>query len=464
MMERLREIGVRALGAPFEMDRPILWGILRIVVGGVSVPVTLLLIILHFSPEMQGYYYTFASLLALQVFVELGLGQVIQQFASHEWSRLELDPRGQIVGSPEALSRLVSLGRLAVGWYAAAGGLLAVGLGAAGFLFFSRAPQGHPEVSWTLPWLALCVLTGVKLATAPLWSILEGCNQVSQVYAFRVGEGILGAVGAWIAVVAGAGLWTGSVVTGVGLLWAALYLRKRYCAFFRTFYSPPGGPRIPWRAEVWPMQWRIALTWLSGYLAYSLYTPVMFHYHGPRAAGQMGMTWSLIGALSAVASLWVTARTAQFGILIARRDYPALDRLFVRCTAACCCVALAGALLIWLAVHGLYSMEHPASHRLLPPLPCALFLAATFLMLLSFPQAVYLRAHKKEPFLVPSVAGGLLVGSCTWLLGSRWGAMGMAAGYLAVTALQLPVGTLVWSRCRRAWHAAEPAPAAPAIP
>jgi hypothetical protein len=34
----------------------------------------------------QGFYYTFGSVLALQVFVKLGLVTVIVQMASHEWN------------------------------------------------------------------------------------------------------------------------------------------------------------------------------------------------------------------------------------------------------------------------------------------------------------------------------------------------------------------------------------------
>lgn len=45
----------------------------------------LFLISIYFPPEVQGYYYTFASLVALQSFVELGLYLVIVNSASHEW-------------------------------------------------------------------------------------------------------------------------------------------------------------------------------------------------------------------------------------------------------------------------------------------------------------------------------------------------------------------------------------------
>src|ERR1700722_5120239 len=56
--------------------------------------VALLLIAAFFTPQIQGFYYTFTSLVALQVFAEMGLGQVIIQFAAHEWAHLKLEADG----------------------------------------------------------------------------------------------------------------------------------------------------------------------------------------------------------------------------------------------------------------------------------------------------------------------------------------------------------------------------------
>ena len=51
----------------------------------------------YLTAELQGYYYTFTSLIALQVFLELGFSIVVTQFASHEWANLNLDKNGYIV-------------------------------------------------------------------------------------------------------------------------------------------------------------------------------------------------------------------------------------------------------------------------------------------------------------------------------------------------------------------------------
>src|SRR5438093_5991508 len=109
-------------------------------------PISLLFIAHFFTPEAQGFYYTFASLLALQVFFELGLSVIVINVASHEWSNLRLNADGCIEGSPDALSRLTSFGRQLFRRYGTASAIFLVGAGAAGLTFPAR--PGPPT---TLP-------------------------------------------------------------------------------------------------------------------------------------------------------------------------------------------------------------------------------------------------------------------------------------------------------------------------
>jgi hypothetical protein len=232
----------------------------------------------------------------------------------------------------------------------------------------------------------------------------------------------------------------------------------RYRNFFRSLLTHPDGPQIGWKAELLPMQWRIAVSWLSGYFVYWTFTPVLFHFQGPVVAGQMGMTWWLVLGISGVSSLLSVTKAPQFGMLIARREFGTLDRLFVRLVASSFALVVCGAAAIWTLVVVLNEIGHPLAARLLPPIPCGLFLVATVLLQISVVQGVYLRAHKREPFLIPSLVSGIVVAGSNLFLGSRFGAVGMAAGYLAVVLLNLPVGTLIWFRCRSLWHAEAPDP------
>jgi hypothetical protein len=453
MATRLRLVdSLKGLLRWASVDRAVVYGILRRAWAVVAGPVTMLLIAARFTRELQGYYYTFYSLLALQVFIELGLGQVVLQFASHEWSRLSLDKQRRIVGDSEALSRLLSLGRFAFRWYAVGGGLAALGLGLGGFVFFDHSPHGGIE--WVAPWFALCVLTGFELCLLSLWSLLEGCNQVAEVYAIQFGQTVLRSLTIWLAIWLGAGLWTAPVSSFVGIVWAGYFLYQRYGRFFRAFVAPVSGPTVSWRAEMLPLQWRFAVTWLSGYFCFSLFTPAIFKFQGPVAAGQMGMTWSMVGIISSISATWINAKAPRFGMLVAKKEYAALDRLALRSGVAAFGVACCGAITVESLVYVLNVQHVSLASRLLPPLPTGLFLLAIVLSQLGTLIGAYLRAHKQEPLMVLSVISGLLIGLSTVLLGWRYGATGMAAGYLGVVALvMLPFGTIIWYRCRAAWHA-----------
>jgi len=435
-----------------EFDRAVYFGIVARIWGGVAGPVTAVLIISFFSPILQGYYYTFANLLALQIFAELGFGLVIVQFASHEWSKLRLDETGGITGDPDALSRLTSLARFALKWYATGGVIFAVGLSIGGYFFFSRTPD--PTVDWVIPWFALCLFTGINLCFIPIWSLLEGCNQVIRVYRFKFYQGLIVSSATWILMVSGAKLWIPSISCVVVFVCSLVFLIVKCRRFFETlFASVYTGKIIAWRSEILPMQWKIALSWICGYFAFFLFTPVLFHYQGARIAGQFGMSWNIVGFIGAVAASWVSPKVPQFGMLIARREYGELDALFWRVTKTV--VVITGLLTVfsWFGVLLLNVFLPSLAQRLLPPLPFGLFLLAQFLAASSMSFPTYLRTHKIEPLLLTSILSGFFIGLSTLILGKYYSVTGMAIGYLAIQMISVPCVVIIWHRCRKLWHA-----------
>lgn len=417
-----------------------------------AAPVSLVLIAQFMTGEMQGFYYTFASLLALQSFVELGLAAVVVNVASHEWAGLSLDASGRIEGPLEARSRLASLARLVFKWYAVASVMFMLVVGSAGYLFFAQAD--HAGVAWEAPWVATVVLAGLLLWLTPFISLLEGCNQVSAVNYFRMTQAVLGSAALWIVLALDGGLWAAVATLAINVLRGVSFLLIRYRRFFAPFFKVPDGHRMNWLTEIWPMQWRIAVSWVSGYFAFSLFNPVLFHYHGPVVAGQMGMTWTLAAGLQAFAMAWLQPKIPLFGMLIARKDYVTLDRVFFRSSATALFITALGAAVLWSAVAGLYMTGHSLAQRVLPPLPTGLFILAVVLMQLASCQSAYLRAHKREPLVAVSAVFGLTVGVLVWLLGSRAGALGAAIGYLSAVIFAVAWETAIWLRCRAEWHRA----------
>lgn len=434
-----------------EVDQAVLCGIFGRIWQTLSGPVTAILIVTCFSPETQGYYYTFGSVLGLQVFVELGLGTVIIQFASHEWSRLNLTPTGEIAGDTKALSRLANLARIAVKWYLIGGTVTFLGLSIAGSLFFYQ--KSELDISWIAPWLTLSLLTGLNFLLIPLWSLLEGCNQVEDVYLFRLLDGILRAASLWAAISLDARLWSPFVSALAGSILATIFLYYRSRPFLKTiFLFSRNKCQFNWKLELMPMQWRIAISWISGYFVFLMFIPVLFQYHGPVIAGQMGITWALVTALSSICDAILKPKAPRFGILIAQEKYTQLDSLFWRLVVIVVAISLLGAFLIWSFVYCINEYNLVISKRLLPPLPTGLFLGATVLTTLSYPFAMYLRAHRKEPTMLLSIISAVLVCSSNLLLGKEYAATGMAAGYLGTNIIIAPAIIYIWFKCRKEWH------------
>jgi hypothetical protein len=115
-------LALRRISAATVLDRPVTYTLLTRAWQAVAGVVTIVLIAKNFTPEVQGFFYTFASLVALQIFLELGLNVVIVNRASQEWSRLDLDDAGRVTGEHVARCRLAGLMQFVSRWYHRAGG------------------------------------------------------------------------------------------------------------------------------------------------------------------------------------------------------------------------------------------------------------------------------------------------------------------------------------------------------
>jgi hypothetical protein len=439
---------LRQFSRIFSVDKALLWGLSSKIITALSGPITAALIGYYFSPELQGYHYTFLSLTALQIFVELGLTSVVISFASHEWARLDLDPKGGISGDARALSRLSSLANFSLHWFAIAAITLVLLLIIAGLSFLSSPPSHGMPVSWRGPWTALCVVTGMNVMFVPAWAILQGCGRIQSFYFCRVIEIPLRTTVMWIAVVMNAGLWSVVIAYFVSLLWVAYFLVSRFHSFFSTLFNFRAEEKITWTHEIFPLQWRIALSWMSGYFMFSLFTPVLFHFQGPAVAGQMGMTWALITGISGLAGTWIQVKIPDLGSLVARREFLSLDRVMYKAGIISTAVTFVGVSLFYGVLLLLARHEPAFREKLLPTTPVALFMAAEVLRQISIAQSSYLRAFKKEPFLTMSLVLGLAVGAAVILCAKYLSVVEVSLCYLVAIVISLFWGTRILTKFR----------------
>jgi len=416
--------------------------------------VTLVLMTRCLSPEQQGYYVTFGSVLATAVFFELGLALVLMQFASHERAGLDWTAAGTLDGDPAAKRRLASLLQMSVKWYAVIGAAFIAALLPLGLGFFGR--HGSQTMNWQVPWIWIIGVSGASLALMSVVAVLEGCGLIAEIVRLQMWQNIAGSLLLWFALLHHWGLYAAPVTNTVSLvstlLWLGLARRRLVLDLFQT---PTQGASVSWRTEIWPLQWKIALSCVSGYFVFQLFNPILFATHGAAAAGQMGLSITVLVTVGAVAMSWVATKAATFGSLIARREFGRLDQLFFPCLWQSWGLVSVLAALVWAVDLALHRAGLPLSRRFLDPLPLGLLALVTVVNHGIGAEAIYLRAHKREPYLVMSLLSAGLVGLSALLLGKPFGATGMMLAYACIAPLSLGLATAIFIQKRHQWHRQE---------
>ncbi len=449
MLSSLRQ-SVRGLVQRFEIDRAVLYAMSARGWQFVAGPVTLWLIADYFSAEVRGYFYTFGSVLAIQLFFELGLHTILVNQVSHQWALLRLTDEGSVTGDSDSASRLASLIRFVERWYSACAVLFAVCCGIGGHWFFTSKQS---EISWQYPWLCLVIMAGVSFRLTPCFTILEGCGQVREVNRMRFSQAVCGNLAVWVAILMNGQLWACVVAATVRLVWEFRLVGTNFRRIRTGLAGFSSDCEINWKENIWPLQWRIAIQSVSLWFAMHLFTIVTFEFHGEAAGGRMGMTWSIATAIQAAAMSWVATRIPVFGKLIAENDFAALDRLFKRMAVYSSTFIAIASTGVVAAVLFLNSIESRYATCLLDPLPTALIFLGIGVNHLIFCQAVYVRAHRTEPFLILTTSVNLMIGLSVWVLGERFGAIGAISGWLTLSALlYLPLHSMLWARLRRELH------------
>ena len=389
---------------------------------------TVLLIVHFMSPIEQGYYYTLLGLAGLQIVFELGFSFVILQLAAHEAAQLTIHHDGRIEGDSHAHARLASVLQLTVRWYLRAAVALAAFLLPLGILFFSRRGESV-QVDWFGPWVVASLAISISFLTTPLYSFLEGCNNVREVAKVRMYQGIATLTMSWTAVASGHGLYAPALVNigviGVG----AVFLFSRRNLLVSLLRYPPGADRVPWRAEVWPFQCKIAVTWMCSYFTLQVFAPILFAFRGPRDAGKMGLSLSITGYIPIVALSWVATKAAPFGQLVKRGHLRELNRLFFRTLKQSFCLTLLMAAGCFAAVLAIQRVSPRIAQRMESPQVFVLLLLAAVASFVVQALAVYLRSFKREPYMVQSTVVALLTLGGVTLAAQRWGNWAVAVAY-----------------------------------
>ena len=429
--------------------------ILRAITGLTSI----YFISLCLTGEEQGYYYTFGSILAIQVFFELGFTGIITQYVAHEQAHLKWTDDGlHLFGEEKYKSRLTHLLHFCIKWYSVIAILLFFVLTIVGYVFFCKYSKDE-SVSWVFPWLFISLGTCLNLMISPLNSFVQGLGKVKEMSKIAFYIAFIAPAASWICLLLGFKLY---VVGVISFLTAVLYIGYFCCTSLKTIlYSIWKGQiteRISYMKEIFPYQWKIALSWMSGYFIFQLFNPVLFATEGAKVAGQMGMTLTVLNAINALSMNWITTKVPLFSRLIELKDYFNLDKIFNKTVWQETSICLGLLIVYVLGVEFLRYFQigfhgNLIGERFLAFLPMVLMCLPVYTNQFVFSVATYLRCHKKEPFLIQSLVMGVLTMLSTVFLGKEYGLYGICVGYCVLSILvSFPWGMIIFITKKKEWH------------
>lgn len=407
---------INFLRTKFGIDRSIFWGVINKSFGLVKGPISIYFLITFLSPQEQGLWYTFGNLSALTVFAELGFTSIITQFVSHEYARLN-DKTAISNSKSFEIDRLMGLIKFSVKVYLFIIPSAILILLVVGYFYFKTESQNI-----YFAWSIFSVVGGIYLFLGLLQSIYQGLDKVKDIQInIFISSSIMTLLN-WAMLMMHFKIWALVIGNLLGLLISSYLLFKLAPKFWTVVLSYKLRNTYYFFKETMPLQLRYAITWASSYFIMYLYVPATYKLVGQIQAGQLGMTIVILTAINGIANNWVYTKVPKFNMLVSLKNYLGLNNLFKKAT-------LQG-LVVQLILSGLFILGLFFVQSYLPSISKR-FLSINLTILLLLPQiaqyivgalAVYLRAHKEEPFMWLSVTNAiLLIGAVFGVLSNNMG-------------------------------------------
>ena len=268
---------------------------------------------------------------------------VITQFVAHEVALLKWEGPICLNGSPEALSRLSSLLRFCVKWFSFLAVILFTILIITGLFFFNKFGGKENNVDWITPWIIISFSTSCSFIFSPILAFLEGLGKVKNVAIFRLVQQSIQISVLFICLMLHLKIYSSPLAYLIAFLITPIYIYGSInFLILKQIWLQIQSWTINYKEEIFPYQWRIALSWISGYFMYQLFNPVTFATDGAIVAGQMGITIVLLNGILSISLSWLNTKIPLFSNLIARKNYFDLDKIFKKTITQTSFVSLLG--------------------------------------------------------------------------------------------------------------------------
>ena len=410
--------------------------------------VTLIFISNYLSPEQQGWYYTFISIVALYSVFEMGLATAILQVGAHIFVELRWGQRGLVQGANASIFESLSNSSLKV--YLKLTLAFVFIVMPIGFYIFSARDSSFISGSWQIPWVAAIITTAISMIVLPFVALVEGSGEIKEVYLVRLLQGFLGAITCWIVIMCGGFLWGVVMMPLASILISVVWLLVYRPRLVSQAWYARKDVQFNWREQVWSLQWRVGVSWIGVYFISQLATPILFFFKDAIVAGQMGFTLTVAHMIGILSQSWITRHVPTMSAAARRSDWNSLDKLFFSDLKYMSAIFFLAACIV-LGMYGIFSHTEYIN-RFLPFWQFLGLLVFVFLFQVNLALSAYLRSFGKEPLMPLITLGAILIVS-----GTLWAAIHFSSAEVVLTMLLvqgliiLPLSIYVWKKYRGKW-------------
>jgi hypothetical protein len=393
-----------------------------------SYGITTLLIPISVNSAELGVYYLFISLLGAQVLFELGLNQAALQISSHITNKGSNKYKEFVIWI-DYLYKKISIRYFLVGGF----------LGSVYLLFFNEFDQRKIIFYWVI----LVFSSALLMRISYRFTLIEAEGLVSSAYLARASILLTSSIISWFFILNGLGLESLLVFYLAQALLAHGILFRRYPI---KSYKAKDHFFNDYSRELGDLQTKFGISYLAGYLSYNSIVPIVFSLISDEAAGQVGLTFAIFSSLTLLSSSFASAKNHDFAAYIARRNYFGLNILFKKQFFLTIALAFSLLLILLLLIANIEFLSPKFSDRILPLSYCLLVGLSAIASSVIYAMAIYVRAHKEEPFVAISIFSGL-TSVILIFFGSYFGVFWAIFLYsFSILFVALPLTTIIFSR------------------
>lgn len=299
----------------------------------------------------------------------------------------------------------------------------------------------EPLGGGVLAWILACMAMALGLPTALLLNTLEGLGEIEAVAKVRVVQSLASLTGLSLSLLGGIGYpsvtiqLACSVVAGWVAIWAV------HARFVVTLFRKIQMHLLPGRIALdWPLQWRLILSFLSGYFSNQAWVVAITLTGAVVLAGHVAMTLQVLAAAVGFALTPIAARLATLSALAHRGGHQAYTLLAARQRnhAAIIFLIVTSGVIVSYLLSSIYLPQ--IQSKLLTPGPLFLIAASAPLVLCLAGTTIFNQSLGRDDLYVVSLFRIAAPITVVMLFGPHLGEWSFAFSYTAIALLSLLMG------------------------